>query len=444
MRPARACAAVALGVLLLAEVSPAAARHRRRHRHRPRHRRAHILPLSIQIQSRTDLFSQPGKQGHYVGTLARGTRVPILREAPGRRCKGHRWLQVTTEGWVCASHGRLSWRFPSAVPQPVLPAGRLVPRRVYYTHRDGVPIYVSKEDAAAGKQDRVVERGFSFSVRYGLRIGHKYFMKTRRGEIIPRKDLWKYRPSSFQGRPLNGRPPQGIGCAIGYKHTTVRDGPSRRARRVDRLPHHTWVKIYEARGRGRKRFLRIEQNRWVRAEDVRQIHFTDPPPGIGPHDHWVEVLLRYQTLVAYEGRRPVRATLVSTGRWDHKTPSGLFRANTKVALSTMTNREGDGELYRVDDVPWILYFHEGFALHGTYWHDSFGVVKSHGCVNLAPRDARWIFDWASPKLRPGWAAVQSSATHPGLLIRIRNSPRSRVPYRGPADQRPKDPSLARR
>lgn len=150
----------------------------------------------------------------------------------------------------------------------------------------------------------------------------------------------------------------------------------------------------------------------------------------------MEVLLRNQTLVAYEGPRPVFATLVSTGRRDHSTPSGLFRVHTKVALSTMANRKGAGELYRVDAVPWILYFHEGFALHGTYWHDGFGNPKSHGCVNLSPQDARWLFSWAPPRLPRGWAAIASGGQRPGLLVRVRRGPHSTVHYRGPKDQAP--------
>jgi hypothetical protein len=104
---------------------------------------------------------------------------------------------------------------------------------------------------------------------------------------------------------------------------------------------------------------------------------------------------------------------------------------TKVAMAAMNNRKGAGELYRVDDVPWIQYFHEGYAVHGTYWHNGFGQPRSHGCINLAPRDARWVFDWAPPRLRPGWMALEATAQQPGMLIRIRRHTRHEVPYRGP-------------
>jgi L,D-transpeptidase-like protein len=395
-----------------------------------------VTPLTVLVTQRTDLYARPGKEGGFVGTAARSTRLPIMTVARGRRCKQGRWFEVATGAWMCAAHGRTSWRLPSGRHQPIVRGSRLVPRIAYYARRDGVPIFTSVESAAAGRHDRLVERGFSFSVAGWKRIGKRRFIQTRNGELVPRADMYRYRPSDYVGRHLKGRPSIPLGCSTRYKYAPVREAPSHRARRIDRLKHHSWVQIHEVRGRGKGRFYRIEQNRWVAAAHVQRVHISAPPKSIGPNVRWVEVLLRHQTLVAYEGARPVFATLVSTGRWHHQSPRGLFRARTKVAMAAMNNRKGAGELYRVDDVPWIQYFHEGFALHGTYWHNGFGQTKSHGCINLAPKDARWLFDWAPPRLRPGWLATQSSAAQPGLLIRIRRSTRQQVRYRGPKNQEP--------
>ncbi|MFH2009734.1 MAG: L,D-transpeptidase [bacterium] len=398
----------------------------------PRRERPSVTPLTVVVEHRTDLFAAPGKRGTYVGTAARGTRLPVMRIARGGRCPLGRWYEVAAGAWMCAAHGRGSWRLPHATPQPVVRSGRLVPRVAYYARRDGVPIYTSEGDAASGRHDRLVERGFSFSVSGWLRVGTRRFLRTRRGELVPRQDMWRYRPSTFSGRPLTGRPPPRIGCTIQYKHAPVHVAPLPGARRAGRLPHHSWVELLEQQGHGRGRFYRIGQDRWIAARHVRPVHFSAPPRGVGPRERWVEVLLRHQTLVAYEGHRPVYATLVSTGRWEHRTPRGLFRVRTKVTMSTMTSRKGAGELYRVDDVPWIQYFHEGYALHGTYWHDRFGHPKSHGCINLAPTDARWLFRWTPPGLRPGWAAREMTSTQPGILVRVRNTVRQQVRYRGPS------------
>jgi lipoprotein-anchoring transpeptidase ErfK/SrfK len=53
--------------------------------------------------------------------------------------------------------------------------------------------------------------------------------------------------------------------------------------------------------------------------------------------------------------------------------------------------------YDLPGVPWICYITEsGIALHGTFWHNDFGKVRSHGCVNLTPQAARWVYRWAQP------------------------------------------------
>jgi lipoprotein-anchoring transpeptidase ErfK/SrfK len=70
-------------------------------------------------------------------------------------------------------------------------------------------------------------------------------------------------------------------------------------------------------------------------------------------------------------------------------------------------------------VPWVLFFHKAFGFHGAFWHNDFGRVRSHGCVNLAPRDAAWLYAWAGPEMPVGWSAVLPSPSHPGTLVRVR-------------------------
>jgi hypothetical protein len=58
--------------------------------------------------------------------------------------------------------------------------------------------------------------------------------------------------------------------------------------------------------------------------------------------------------------------------------------------------DGAPAWYFIEDVPWTIYFHGGYSIHAAFWHDAFGFTRSHGCVNLAPRDALWFFNWADP------------------------------------------------
>ncbi|MGD2179457.1 MAG: L,D-transpeptidase [Anaerolineae bacterium] len=104
---------------------------------------------------------------------------------------------------------------------------------------------------------------------------------------------------------------------------------------------------------------------------------------------WIDVDLTRQTVTAYEGAAPVRTVTVSTGLPGTPTPVGQFRIWVKFGYDDM---EGPG--YYLRDVPYTMYFHGGYGLHGTYWHDNFGHPMSHGCVNLPTPDAEWLFHWA--------------------------------------------------
>ena len=64
-----------------------------------------------------------------------------------------------------------------------------------------------------------------------------------------------------------------------------------------------------------------------------------------------------------------------------------------------------GDEFDLRDVPFVQYFTEGYALHAAYWHDDFGTPRSHGCVNLAPVDAAWLFGWTTPDVPEGWHAA---------------------------------------
>ena len=118
------------------------------------------------------------------------------------------------------------------------------------------------------------------------------------------------------------------------------------------------------------------------------------PFGVGSNERWVDVNLTTQTLRAYEGDTVVYTTLVSSGTWDHPTVTGQFRVWLTFRSQTM-----DGTLlgydYYLEDVPYVMYFYQDYALHGTYWHSNFGTPMSHGCVNLATSDAAWIYDFVS-------------------------------------------------
>jgi lipoprotein-anchoring transpeptidase ErfK/SrfK len=117
---------------------------------------------------------------------------------------------------------------------------------------------------------------------------------------------------------------------------------------------------------------------------------------------------------------PVYATLVSTGKEGYETPRGVFRILAKHVSNPMDDFTL-GEPYAIDEVPYVMYFQQNVALHGAFWHRGFGAVRSHGCVNLTPIDAHWLFDWVHPFRPEGWHGVYSTDTDPGTIVWVRKS-----------------------
>jgi lipoprotein-anchoring transpeptidase ErfK/SrfK len=117
---------------------------------------------------------------------------------------------------------------------------------------------------------------------------------------------------------------------------------------------------------------------------------TDAIAGIGSDEAWIDVNLSEQMVYAYRGTELVNSFLVSTGTWDHPTVTGQYRIYVKYEYTDMS-----GPGYYLTNVPYTMYFYDGYGLHGTYWHNNFGTPMSHGCVNLRTEDAQWLFEFAS-------------------------------------------------
>lgn len=109
-----------------------------------------------------------------------------------------------------------------------------------------------------------------------------------------------------------------------------------------------------------------------------------------PGARWIDVNLSQQMVYAYEGDQLVNAFVVSTGTWQYPTVTGSYNVYVKYLYKDMW-----GDDYYLPDVPYTMFFYEGYAIHGTYWHSNFGVPMSHGCVNMTIPDAGWIYQWAS-------------------------------------------------
>jgi len=248
--------------------------------------------------------------------------------------------------------------------------------------------------------------------RMKARVGHSFldvfysegrqYGVTTHAELVP---LDRYRPivgSDFRGVE--------IGKDVEFPFAFVRrvgarfaDGSSAAYRRVLKLTG-------KRRMRGKRLLYETEDGKYISDQYASELRLAKKMPKWAKDgEKWMSVSIGKQTLVLYEGTKPVYATLVSTGEAGLAEPDtttatkrGWFRVHTKHITATMASDEL-GEEFELRDVPYVQYFAKGgYALHGAYWHDRFGTPKSHGCINLAPEDARRIFHWTDPPVPPGW------------------------------------------
>ena len=109
----------------------------------------------------------------------------------------------------------------------------------------------------------------------------------------------------------------------------------------------------------------------------------------GAGERWIDIVLSEQRLYAYEGDTVVQSFLVSTGLPNTPTLVGTYAVYVKLRWADMAGRG-----YYLPNVPFTMYYYKGYGIHGTYWHNNFGMPMSHGCVNMLTEEAEWLFNWS--------------------------------------------------
>jgi hypothetical protein len=332
------------------------------------------------------------------------------------------WLAA--EGEIGASYAQEIWLGrPGAPPDPAaawankssdaLP--ELVMKGVGVLGDDGA----AQSELVRGRMKPKV--GYSFLQTF-LHEGRRYGLATDLG-VLPTDRLRPIRGSDFRGVE--------IGKEMSLPFAFVR----REGAKFVRLVRGKLEEAGEARYRlavpltGKQQFFRgrlhyeTKEGTYIADRDASRIDPAKRMPAWGKNgERWLDVNVTKQTLVAYDGEKPVFATLISTGEAgldDHEkttaTKRGIFRIHTKYVTATMSSDEV-GEEFELRDVPYVQYFEEGYALHGAYWHDRFGTPKSHGCINLSPEDARRLFFFTEPALPAGWHGVLRPLTGTVIFV----------------------------
>lgn len=269
------------------------------------------------------------------------------------------------------------------------------------------------------------------------------FWRTQSGGIVPAGPLsiWN-RWSEFRGTMLDGTqthlPYAFMNSLSGFLYRVVRNG--RAVELARRVPRHQGIQLAANTDPiviGEDRYWRTEAdpNLAVKESNVGLARQQQRPSWVREDERWIDIDLQQQVLIAFEGDNAVFATLISSGKRSHNelerydTPVGQFRVYAKHIATTMDGDTAMAGPYSIEDVPWVLYFHESYAIHGAFWHGQWGWRMSHGCVNMAPHDARWLFFWANPQLPEGWHGVFQGDQENGSPVIVHQGDRRPPPYR---------------
>jgi lipoprotein-anchoring transpeptidase ErfK/SrfK len=362
-------------------------------------------------------------EGHVA--LGTGFAVRSLARA-GSGCRAQ-WIEIDDHAWVCGDRGVLSINEPHA--QSMLPQGaQSLPWGYAFTDSDGVHAYHTDVAASALSADPatfdVWEAHWGFAMDSLVDVNGTRVIRTRDGHYLRRGDIYRASPSEFEGASYGelsaGAPGVPFGwVTLGATRIFAQPQESGRGEPLARLSR---VHVYGVQGSSRRAMARVGENQWVRADHLRWIAPEPPPPQVNTaqREHWIDVDLSSQILIAYEGTVPMYSTLISSGIDRMPTLPGVFRIWGKYLAHTMDNTENAriASHFRLGDVPYVQFFDGDRGLHGVYWHDQFGVPRSHGCINMSPRDARWVFQFTAHPLPPGWLS-RAMAPNQGTIVRIR-------------------------
>jgi lipoprotein-anchoring transpeptidase ErfK/SrfK len=360
-----------------------------------------VLRRDAHAHAEPDLTSEP------LGKVIEGTRLPVGEAVDGdRRCKV--WLAAAPRGWLCARHTKASTKAPLADILPIVPDGRLVPQD-YYSIDKGAARYATEDAVRAAITLPEPKTQSTYMVTKDddntVDIDGVDYVKTSVG-LVASTDLTKFRPSKFTGLDLVATPPPAWPFAWVYaadrKAVTARAAADKKAAKADRFEHRAIVPVLEEVDG----FVRVADGQWIERKSLR-VARTRPRPGIaGAHAKWIDLDRDEQVMIAYDGDTPVFATLFSSGRRKKDTPPAVYRIRSKSSLTKMAAEEREASHYEVSEVPWATRFRSGLYFHAAYWHDRFGHVNSHGCVNLSALDARWVYDWTEPVMPAGWSELE--------------------------------------
>ena len=383
---------------------------------------AKMRSYALAFHYRAHVYDAPSTKSARIGSVRRGTALRAKAVRKARDCKSG-WYQLSVGGFVCNQSGFAVSDAPQKfwIRQPKIDLNRpLFYRYARVTTPSALrfvrlPTEREEQQIAAVGEGRSSERAslpdvvqtrmegdYFVALDREESAGARKFYRTVRGRYVRVEDIEERTPPAMRGVRLNERKRLPWVFVHGEGSAPLVRKQSGRLREVGRAERHGSYPLQAIEKRKSAAYALGPGGFGVPLARVRIARAKERPRGVGQREKWIHIDLTQQTLVAYEGDRAQFVTLVSSGKdGTHETPTGLYRVYDKHVSLTMSGDDPSDGHYEVGDVPWTQFYDRGYALHGAYWHDSFGTKRSHGCTNLAPPDARWLFYWTTPEVPYG-------------------------------------------
>ncbi|NQS91149.1 MAG: L,D-transpeptidase [Chloroflexi bacterium] len=272
-----------------------------------------------------------------------------------------------------------------------------------YVTSGRAPIYQTLNDAIETNKEKIIRwitPGFNYvSISHTEYSRGKYFHNTDVGWMVS-DDLVITTVPVFQGVEFIESPDHPFGWVLsmfspGGKAETKRTPGYENDDYTGRyLEHQQLVQIYdEVTIEGWDWYL-IGPDEWVIQTAVAKVSPRSGPPEGMTWTRWIEVNLYEQTMVVYDNRELVFATIIASGVHPYYTYPGIFKIEEKLDITRMRYLTDPSDAYNLESVPWTMYFDDSRAFHGAYWRANLGYPQSHGCVNLSVGDSHWLYNWA--------------------------------------------------
>lgn len=273
----------------------------------------------------------------------------------------------------------------------VAPNEDLLYDRLYQRVSQAVDIH----DAPNGNVLRTLDAGFNFLTTMGS--SDDGWTMINEGQWVRSEFLNSVYPSRFAGILLPDTPLQYPVAWILVNAVPSQTPGAEPAAGTLAILRYTLVNLFAQVEIDGWHWYQVGIDQWVHQTQIARVVPVDRPADVDT-ERWISVDLYEQVAIAYEGARPVWATLVSSGLAEWPTNEGLFNVYVRFPRTIMSGAEGQDDFYYLEEVPWTMYFDNDIGLHGTYWHDGFGYRHSHGCVNLSITDSAWLYNWASSEI----------------------------------------------